>query len=68
MITLDDFTKKCKKFDWQWYWRDTARPDAQVALLKEAQQLGPEFVAVYEMHRAQAQNPYCPAPQVEVTS
>lgn len=61
VIMLKNFIRRCQKFDWQWYWRNTAKPDSQMSLLSEARSLGERFVKVYEYYRKSARNPYCPA-------
>ena len=53
------FEEKCKKFDWAWFFRDSATPKAQEALMNEAVAGGISFVKIYENYRIRKQNPYC---------
>lgn len=61
-MSIEQFENVCKKFDFLWYWRDNAPARKYIAeqesLLKQARQLGSEFVVVYETLRLKAQNPY----------
>jgi hypothetical protein len=60
------FEEICQKFDWQWYWRDSATVADQVGLMKKAQSSGNDFISIYENYRLQARNPYCPLLKTEL--
>lgn len=65
---VSQFEEACQRFDWQWYWRDSATVTAQLKLMSQANSLGNAYIVVYENYRLKARNPYCPLVNAKLLS